>query len=259
MKYLAIALSLFIALNSNAQQVIGVVRDKNTLELIPHAAVKCGNSLQVTDINGKFILTDAKPADTVRVTYLGYAVYYGLVGRHVKDTLKIYLAPITNILQDVNIRGKHDRKIDSLQNRREFSSAFNYKAPTFYDALNKVNRYQSEPYNHTGAANGNAQIVNVNMLAVLGLIGKNKTPDSKLHDLVLKDEMLNYVDEHFSKERVQRLTKMQGDSLDNFIYLYRPGIGRIKTMSEYDIDVYIKKSYAEYKSGKNPDKRPVVK
>src|ERR1700744_1244878 len=158
MKYLALALLLVFSLRLSAQQVIGVVLDKNTRELIPQAAVKSGNSLQVTNINGNFVLNNAKPTDTVRVTYLGYAVYYGLVGRHAKDTLKVYLAPISNVLKDVKIRAQHDRKKDSLENRRLFSSAFNYKALGIYDAFNKVNPNVSEPYNHTGPATGSAQL-----------------------------------------------------------------------------------------------------
>jgi hypothetical protein len=260
MKFLALIFLLMFSLSVNAQRVIGVVLDRNTHELIPHAAVKSGSTIQVTDINGNFFLSDAKPTDTVRVTYIGYQVYYGLVGRHAKDTLKVYLSPIANVLRDVNIRGDRNRKLDSIQNRREFASAFNYKTPTFYDAFNEVNPYEEyHPFNDLERTNTTAQIVNVNMLAVLGLIGKTKTPDSKLHDLVIKDEKLNYVDERFSKKRVQTITKLQSDALADFIYLYRPSIGALKQMSDYDLDVYIKKSYSEYKAGKNPDKRPVVK
>jgi len=259
MRYLAIALLVVISLNSSAQQVIGVVMDKNTHELIPRAVVKFYNDLQITNINGNFFLRNAKPTDTVRVTFMGYAVNYSLVGRHPKDTLKVYLAPISNVLRDVLIRGQHDRKLDSLQNRREFASIFNYKAPTFYDAFNKVNPYEYHPDLHTGPPNGNAQIFDVNMLEVIGLLSRNKQPGKKLQTQLLRDEKLNYVDGRFTKKRIQSITKMQGDSLADFIYLYRPSIGAAKQMTDYDLDVYIKRSYAEYKSGKNPNKQPVVK
>lgn len=259
MKYLAIALLLVVALRSSAQQVIGVVLDKNTRELIPHAAVKSANIIQVTNINGNFFLSNAKPTDTVRVTFMGYAVNYSLVGRHPKDTLKVYLAPTSNVLRDVLIRGQHDRKLDSLQNRREFASVFNYKAPAFYDVFNKVNPYAYQPDLHTGPPNGNAQILNVNMLEVIGLLSRKKQPEKKLQKQLVRDEKLNYVDERFTKKRIQSITKLQGDSLSNFIYLYRPSVGAVKQMTDYDMDVYIKRSYADYKSGKNPNRQPLIK
>ncbi len=45
---------------------------------------------------------------------------------------------------------------------------------------------------------------------------------------------------------VQNLTGLTGDSLQTFMQLYRPNIDTAKYMSDYDIILYIKKSFQEY-------------
>jgi hypothetical protein len=48
---------------------------------------------------------------------------------------------------------------------------------------------------------------------------------------------------------------MQGDSLQDFMSTYRPTITRLKQMTDYELLIYIKESYAEfvksYKPGEN--------
>ncbi len=60
---------------------------------------------------------------------------------------------------------------------------------------------------------------------------------------LLNDEEYNYVDHVFSKEKVQSLTSLKGDSLQNFMNEYRPSIKELKQMTDYQLILYIKKSY----------------
>ncbi len=77
---------------------------------------------------------------------------------------------------------------------------------------------------------------------------------------MLKDEQLGYVDRQFSREKITSLTSLKGDSLTDFIDKYRPTVDELKLMSDYDMIIYIKKSYSEFlKIYKKDDKSPFEK
>jgi hypothetical protein len=78
------------------------------------------------------------------------------------------------------------------------------------------------------------------------MFGKNRTPQSKLQQKLIKEEEEQYLDNTFSKRKVQNLTGLKGDSLQAFMQLYRPNTDAAKYMSDYDIILYIKKNYHEY-------------
>jgi hypothetical protein len=250
MKLTGIILFMLLSVQLYAQQVNGIVLDKATGQPIPGAVVKKGSTIQLSSANGNFTLTSPHIGDSVRFTLLGYQTYYLVLGAPGKDTIRVYLVPNSILLNSVNIRARHDPKIDSLQNRKEFANVFSYTAPTFMDAFVKVDPYAYVPNNYITAPNSTTSLVGIDLLSIAGLFGKNKTPASKLHQLALDNEKINYIDQRFSKEKIVELTNLHGDALADFMYLYRPEIGTLKKMSEYDLVRYIKKSFDQYKAGK---------
>jgi hypothetical protein len=68
----------------------------------------------------------------------------------------------------------------------------------------------------------------------------------------VQDEANNYVDQRFSKQNITAVTGMKGDSLVNFIMMYRPTIDQTKKMNDYQMVLYIKKSYAEFLKNYDP-------
>jgi len=256
MKLPVTMLFMLLSVQVYAQRVNGIVLDNSTKLPIPGAVVKKGTAIQLTASNGSFTIINVHVGDSIRITLVGYKVYYLVPGTIKSDTLRVYLTPNTIVLNNVNIRAQHDRKIDSLQNRREFAAAFNYKAPTFIDAIERVNRYYDPPNDFIHAGNSTTQLVTLTPLSLISLLSKNKSPQAKLHRLVLTDETSDYINEHFPRKKIIELTKLKGDSLENFIYLYRPEIERLKRMNDYDVNVYIKKSFYNYKSGKNKETGP---
>src|SRR5690606_35689579 len=91
-----------------------------------------------------------------------------------------------------------------------------------------------------------SSLVSVNLLSVISLIGKNKDPKSKLKKKLLKLENENYIDHIFSKEKVRSITSLQGDSLQIFIEKYRPSTGMVSQMTDYELLLYIKRSYKDF-------------
>lgn len=97
------------------------------------------------------------------------------------------------------------------------------------------------------ATNSTASIVSVNLLSLVSLLSKKSNdPTSKLQQTLLKDEETAYVDRMFSKQKITTLTSLKGDSLLDFMDDYRPTIKQAKEMTDYEMMLYIKKSYAEF-------------
>jgi len=258
LKLPGIILFLLLSAQAFAQRLNGVVLDKATGTPIPGAIVKRATTfIQLTNHNGYFTLANPHFGDTLKITSLGYLPYNLMLGMPRGDTIRVYLISSSTMLNNVDIHAKRDPRIDSITNRREFAAAFTYKAPTIKDAFVKVDPYEYVPNNYIMAQNSTTSILNLNVLSAIGLFGKNKSPDSKLHQLVINKEKLDYVDQRFTRQKVADVTKLKGDSLENFIYLYRPPAEMLRAMTDYDLLVYIKKNNEEYRSGKT--KTPVIK
>jgi hypothetical protein len=200
--------------------------------------------MEITASDGRFSLLKPALEDTIKVTCIGYKPYYFTLDlKNFTDTLLIALRPQSLILNQVNITGIYNYKSDSLRIRKEFGSVFNYKAPSLKDAFIKKS---SESNRYNTVSNNTSQILSVNVLSLIGLIGKNKTSLSKLQKTLQKDEEVKYIEHLFSKQKVIALTALKGDSLQAFMETYRPSLIQLKKMSGYDLMIYIKKSYNEF-------------
>lgn len=228
-----------------AQRVNGIVIDRSTRQPVAFATVKSGYNVMFTDMQGKFSFNLKAPGDTALITNIGYKPYHVTIGSGT-DTLKIYLQQVSILLKDVNVASRRDYKKDSLRNRRMFSSVYNHKALGIKDALTQKATLAYIPSNQINVQNSTTSLVGVNVLSLIGLFNKNRNSVNKLQKVMLKDEESSYVERYFSKQKVQNITALKGDSLQTFIARYRPSVTEVKTMTEYELILYIKKSYAEF-------------
>jgi len=252
---LTISLLLFISTVAFAQQLNGLVLDKLSHKPVEYATIHTGQYVTSTSIEGKFSLYNIHFSDTLRVTCVGYVPYtYTVYNIHV-DT--IYVEPVLIQLQDVNVRTRN-YKSDSLNLRKEFAGTFNYQKPSAKDLL-KNNLPSAAFVDHGSGTDGGTPIGGLNLLAIASLFGRNKTPTAKLQKQLQDDEEANYVDHKFSKSKVEVITHMQGDSLQDFMDAYRPTITRLKQMTDYELLIYIKDSYMEFIKTYKPGEREVFK
>lgn len=244
MKTISLTILLLLVISSSlfAQQLNGVVLDKLSHKPVEYATIHTGQIVTSTSIEGKFSLYNIRFNDTLRVSCVGYMPYTFTVYNVHVDT--IYLEHALIQLQDVYV-GTRNYKADSLSTRRDFATQFNYKKPSYKDFL-KTNLPTYVADDHGGAMNGDNTVGGLNLLAVVGLLGKNKGQSAKLQKQLEDDEQANYVDHKFSKSKVEVITHMQGDSLQDFMDTYRPTITRLKLMTDYDLLIFIKDSYAEF-------------
>lgn len=149
------------------------------------------------------------------------------------------------LLDEVKINSLRNYKADSLKFREEFAKTFNYSKPKFKDIFITKNYSSNVPRRPNQASNSTASLISVDVLSVISLLGKKRNPQSKLQQKLIKKEEEQYLDNIFSKPMVQNLTGLKGDSLQTFMQLYRPNIDTAKYMSDYDIILYLKKSYQD--------------
>ncbi|MFC3561817.1 hypothetical protein [Pedobacter jamesrossensis] len=175
---------------------------------------------------------------------LGYEDYEINLNNNFKD-ITIYLKPSAINLNDVLILSKRDYLNDSLKMRKDYANVFAFKAPTIKDmVVEKGWRYPTVGYNLV--SNSTSSIVSFDILKTIGLLTKNKSSISKLQKVQLRDEEMNYVNHRFDAEKIASITKLEGDSLQNFIRIYRPSATEIRKMNDYQILMYIKKNYVEF-------------
>jgi hypothetical protein len=76
---------------------------------------------------------------------------------------------------------------------------------------------------------------------------KNKSME-KFRERLEEQERQKFIDHRFNKALIKRLTGLEGADLDVFVLKYRPSYAFALTTSEYDFQMYIKKSFELFKS-----------
>jgi len=239
-------LLLFIANLSSAQDLKGTIKDRHSGDILIGVSIKLASRNIYSDAYGKFILSDIKLGDTITFSSIGYRAVNYIVGNSNLDNLVIYMEQTSILLDEVKINPLRNYKADSLKFREEYAKTFNYSKPKFKDIFITKNYSSNVPRHPNQASNSTASLISVDLLSVISLLGKKRNPQSKLQQKLIKKEEEQYLDNTFSKRKVQNLTGLKGDSLQTFMQLYRPNIDTAKYMSDYDIILYIKNSYHEF-------------
>lgn len=236
---------LFILSNKLfAQQIDGQVLDSSTKLPLENVVLSYGLKTAVTGLDGAFKLTGIKLLGVVKIHKLGYEDYE-LNLNNVLPNVKVYLQAVSIDLKDVTISSKRDYIADSLKLRKDYANVFAFKAPTIKDVLvEKGLRYKTPGSNLV--SNSTSSIISLDVLKTIGLFTKSKSSISKLQKVQLKEEETNYINHRFDPEKISSITKLEGDSLKNFIEKYRPSVEQIREMNDYEVLMYVKKSYGEF-------------
>lgn len=231
-------LSFFAGIHQAFSQSIlnGKVFETGTEHPLEGVSVVNKNSQtgELTDRSGYFSL-DAKPGDSIEIKLLGYlpqtfAMPFGgkIINQNIFLTIKKFQ------LKSVEIMARPDFRRDSLQNREENASIFNYKKPNFASAaLNTVFHPLSGLNNLLNA-------------------GKRKRLID-FQDKLETQEQDRYIDSRYTRQLVSSLSGLHGKELETFMKLYRPSFEYIQAASDYDLFSKIKddfKDYVQYRSSK---------
>lgn len=249
MKLTATFLLLLLGAAASAQKLTGLLMGELTRMPLAHAAITTGDQVVLSSPYGIFTISH-KPGDSVRISCAGYDNYSFMPkpGRRA-DTMVIYLQPKSYALNEVTVRAKRDFKADSINTRKMFANVFAYKGTSLGDVMIKRDPGLYVPSNYIDAPNNTTQIVGFDVLRLVSFLSKKKDKTIKLRKTLLQAETNNYIDHHFSPEKVADITGLKGDSLRTFMERYRPSAATLKKMTDYEVVNYIKKCYAEFVRG----------
>ncbi|NNU33947.1 hypothetical protein HK413_06895 [Mucilaginibacter sp. S1162] len=102
-------------------------------------------------------------------------------------------------------------------------------------------------YERSNRPNNTSELVTINFLQVMRLFGKHKDKTTKLQRTLLQDEEETYISGRFSKEKIKSITHLSDDSVRIFMIRYRPAKTKVEKMNDYDMLLYIRKCYADFK------------
>jgi len=244
MKIYLLFLLIISTAKISAQQINGQVLDYNTKLPIDNVVITYGQQTIITTCSGKFSFQKKASLEIIGFKKLGYQDYNLNLASNFKD-FTVYLKQSSINLDDVPVFSKRDYLADSLKMRKEFANVFAYKAPSLKDVVVKKGlRYPT--FGSNLVSNSTSSIVSFDVLKTIGLLTKNKSSISKLKKVQLKEEETKYIARRFDEEKIASITKLEGDYLQSFIQKYRPSGAEIRKMNDYQILMYVKKSYSEF-------------
>jgi hypothetical protein len=188
-----------------------------------------------TNNEGRYEI-DVTENDSIWFSYLGkptmkYPVLKMTDPLHFDISIQISIP----VLKEIRIRPPN-YKLDSIQNREDYASIFNYQKPKLRTVT---------PQYGAGVGFDLDEIINMFRF-------KRNRSMAAFQKRLLQDERDKFIDHRFSKALVIRLTKLSGAELDSFMQAFRPSYQFTLLTSEYDFQKYIKDSYTRFKSGLPP-------
>ena len=249
---LTVLLSALTLTQVTAQgRLVGKVFSRSSGKPLAAAVVTGAKGGTLTTAEGAFTLWQWHPGDTLLVSCIGYQPHKQILERRSSnDTLRIYLQPASVLLNPVTVQGRQLYLLDSARTRREFAGVFNYRGVTAKEAMLHRADVSYRPYDQITALNNTTQIVGINVLQALALLGGKKKSLTKLQKTLQRDEDDAYADRRFSVRRVAAVTSLRGDSLQTFISTFRPDADELKSKTDYEVIAYIKDRYQAFKQGK---------
>lgn len=218
-----------------AQEIQGTVYDITQKIALPGVSVltASGSGTQ-TDSMG-FYRIRVTPTDSVWFSYLGKATpQYPVktIQNPAAFDISIQISAIE--LPGVTVR-KPGYRLDSLQNRREYEKAFNYRRP----GLRVSALAPNYPYGGVG--------VDLDELVNVFRFRRNRNMRF-LQGWLIREEQEKYIDYRYSKLFVRKLTGLEDPELDSFMKHYRPEYEYVVMMNDAELGLYILECFKEYKN-----------
>lgn len=211
-------------------KISGTVYDASRSIPIPAVSVvsTSGNGT-TTDSTGRYIII-VKETDSIVFSYLNRpTAKFPVQNIHNVFQFDISLhVPVTE-LPAVKVRAPN-YKMDSIQNRRDYAKAFNFKKPGI--------GISTSPGGGVG--------LDLNEFINMFKFRYNRRMMGFQKRLIQEEED-KFIDHRFTRTLTRKITGLSGDSLIQFMRVYRPSYEFTKFASDYDFLEYIKIASAEYR------------
>lgn len=187
----------------------------------------------ITDSLGRYTVI-VPETDSIWFSYLGkptpkYAV------QNIRNFQNFEVALHVNIteLKQVMVKPRN-YKLDSIQNRLDYAKAFDFQKPG-------IGISTSPPTGNSPAGVG----LDINEFINIFRFRRNRNMVA-FRERLEREEIDKYIDHRFSRALVIKLTKLRGAELDTFMVRYRPPLYLVQSATEYEFQLYIKKSYEKF-------------
>jgi hypothetical protein len=211
-----------LSYGQQVEAVRGIVFKKGMLEKIAGANITNLKTNVTTSSNlyGEF---NAKVSvgDTLLIVKEGYTPFKQAISNF--STLYISLLP-SIALNEVQVKGQTKK-----QELSGFMNDYRSKG-IYYDGKPSILNYITNP-----------------ITALYEAFGKGPSQARNFAKFAKTEQEATDVDKKYTPEIVSRTTGMQGDSVRMFMLSYRPSHDDIAKWGDYEIILYIKKSYASFK------------
>lgn len=193
-----------------------------------------GGRITMTDSLGRYQI-DAGEKDSIWFSYLGKPTpKYPVLRIPDISQFDIALTLKSDVMEEVKIRNRN-YKLDSIQNRKDYAKIFDWRRPSV-GSMTSIGP--------TGAG------IDLDELIRVFQFRKNRATE-KFRERLEEQERQKFIDHRFNRNLVIRLTGLEGEALNVFMLKYRPSYAFTLTASEYDFQLYIKKTFEQIKQSKS--------
>jgi hypothetical protein len=181
----------------------------------------------MTDSSGRYELI-LPVNDSIWFSYLGkptpkYAVET-IRYRNFEVALHVNVTELNRVT--VKLR---NYKLDSTQNRDEYAKVFDFRKPGI------------------GVSTTPTGGVGLDLDEFINMFRFRRNRNIlAFQERLLREEQDKFIDHRFSRALVIKLTKLRGPDLDTFMRRYRPPMYLVQNATEYEFQLYIKKSYEKF-------------
>ncbi|MES2430180.1 MAG: hypothetical protein V4556_04530 [Bacteroidota bacterium] len=215
--------------------VSGTVFDSSKIIPVKGVIVKSnGGQIATTDSLGRYSISTSEN-DSLSFVY------------NDKPTIKFSVKQIEDYSRfDISLRIRMYEKYRSLKEVKVFAKSFKQDSIENRERYAKIFDYTRPGISTTTSTYSGVPGMDLDEFINIFKFKKNRQT-RKMQERLMKEEEDKYIDYRFSKHTVGRITRLEGEELDEFVKLYRPDYYFTMNSSLPDFYQYILNSSYEFK------------
>jgi hypothetical protein len=237
LKWIGSLLILFdLSYSAHAQNLLyGKIYLIDSHEIIPEVNLRnlTNGKYAKSDQGGNFKIM-AKEGDVIIFSSAGYlSDTINLNYADLSASINIYLRPNVQVLKDVEVDQMNKYIQDSIKRREDYAYLLNKKHPVKF--MNEKRPGDQPGFN----------------FSPIGFFSKSEKRKRELKKRIKEEDEAEYIDVKFSESRVALLTRLTGDSLRIFMFMYRPSYSFCRKSNNLDMFLYINDKFVLFKKQRN--------
>jgi hypothetical protein len=231
----AIFFIIFLSAGFAQQYLFGRVFKKGNQEILRGVSVQNFSTKKYnkSDLGGNYRIA-ATAGDTVIFSSAGYLPdTFFLSGSAPAGGYNMLLAPNVVALPGVEIDELSKYEADSIERRKDYAFILDRKHPV--KLMNEKRQEDAPGLN----------------FSPIGYFSKGEKQKRKLKKRVIEEDEEEYIDARFPRSRVAFLTRLTGDSLQQFMLRYRPSYKFCRATDNQKMFLYINDKLVLFMKSKN--------